>query len=332
MIRLTPDLGNMFYVLLRYLQAGDIRGDNIFDWVRQRVEMEDRADPVFREVLEGIFPNPVQNPPGDLANLIGAALASDDDHADGELINDLVTVLKNPQARMILNGRILERLRRSILVGDEQMEVRRTLFRREMSCTSCGHQFEPGEIATVMAESVESQAQQTLVCTRCSPPITVACSTPKCHGKLRLHDKMIQAFHGKLTTKCEMCKEAEKSGITPNLTPSDVPRDFEGMLRRGDENDSWVMETDRPLDGPILETRRVRPPDSPWRPTPRSGARVVVGRTDTNRFGQIGQPAGRPMTENQRMREEQILIDQERERLRARASERIRFTPDGNIE
>lgn len=262
MIRLTPALGNVFYALLKNAQWGGVRSAEVVQLIGDRFRGDDEGDNhkkesaqtvIFRKILQGEW---VHDDPNftEITTNIGKALTDDNDFSDGALMGELIGVLTSPQARNVLSGAMLTRLRLALLLPEEMIAVRRSLAAREMACAACGHGFQTGEMGSWMIHTNSGGSSSVgWVCTRCQVPSSTACGTVNCQGHLRFTEKLMQMMRGKLAQTCDACRGKKvEEGTGQGLV---------GIIPEG-----TIME-----DGPFLHSTQDMWQSRPSSPTPPRG-------------------------------------------------------------
>ena len=151
-------------------------------------------------------------PLDELLKDITALLATKDTSgSDGDLIEQIVDILRLPHARNTLSGDALKTLRKAILLPEERAKFINTTQQREMACVACGHQFEPCELTVFSHEG--------FYCNNCVRPESVVCR--HCNeGTSLIPDKMQQGL-SKLGD-CG-CRERKRQDI-PTPEPEIVTR------------------------------------------------------------------------------------------------------------
>ncbi len=134
------------------------------------------------------------------AKIIATALEHDRASAGGEreLIDRIVDVLKLPYSKNVISGSQLASLSKAILVPDELIGLSEKLKKAEQSCSSCGHDFDEGEIGV---QYKQDGVRNSWLCTMCYTPKKMSCS---CKKSMRLPDKLGE-FLKNQNVKCDSC-------------------------------------------------------------------------------------------------------------------------------
>ena len=123
-----------------------------------------------------------------------------------------------PHARGVLSGKLLEQLRKAILLPDERVKLAEMVEARELCCMSCGRTLHTREMVSYVGTGL-------FICHNCDVPVMVACS--KCReGAVMLPDKLYKAYQRART--CEICAGTAKPNqeAVPQTPPPLVVNEF----------------------------------------------------------------------------------------------------------
>lgn len=176
-------------------------------------------------------------------------LKEGNDQAVPELLDVLAKILGSPYALNVLSGQYVRDLRNAILRPEEIKKLSRAIPR----CVDCGHPFVEGEIVTFQHNGHET----ILLCSRCQPPQTQACSQANCDSVVPLGDIARQQISA--SCQCAKCKEGKKKEVEP--LPPDV-NPFEAFGGEGGL-DGELHRVDplifRAPGGHVVRAGRIRP-------------------------------------------------------------------------
>ena len=87
---------------------------------------------------------------------------------DADLIDLIVNTLQLPHAKATLSGKLLEQLKKAILLPDERAKLTEMVEAKELACEGCGRQLQRGEMMMYAGYG-------TFFCHNCEIPNVVAC-------------------------------------------------------------------------------------------------------------------------------------------------------------
>lgn len=154
---------------------------------------------------------------------------------DGDLIDLIVNTLQLPHARSALSGKVLEQLKKAILLPDERAKLTEMIEAREMSCMSCGRPLHSGEMVTYGRPGE-------FYCQICEIPRHVACSKCK-EGCVPVPDKIYKAY-GKART-CDTCAGVAESKPTVVVSQAPVGQPAPTITVRAEPTDADVIALNR---------------------------------------------------------------------------------------
>lgn len=156
-----------------------------------------------------------------IEDLCESALRSTSSTGGGDLMDEVVKILKLPYGQNVVSGKMMEALRKAILIPEEIAAFSQKVKANELPCVGCGHEFHHQEVATISRVG----GTATIYCLSCLEPEYVSCRT--CAGS---HEHLPKGFAKMMHNRhqCQTCKEGGGAGAVVEPVLRDPGEEFDG--------------------------------------------------------------------------------------------------------
>lgn len=229
MLRIDRGTAYQILMVLLYARDHDQPPDVIRDWVYRRYynampPNSDGLGVVLYDVFRNYFKTNLDARPSDHQEDIEtilkplAAWNKSGDSGYGDLIDEVANILQSAYARNYMTTGVLQKLRQAVLIPSEIGALKSMLKKKEMGCSSCGKEFQDGEMTTLM----HSDDGATVICSRCVHPQSVRCSEITCNNVVYI-DKKSKVLGSKWCDKCLFARGKITSAELAKRTGVGVP-------------------------------------------------------------------------------------------------------------